>query len=68
MEKRRKGYSSIDKQIEANKRYLEKNPSAKLKQKIAILKSNAKNFIKNYAEKKDIEEFRALLDEREKEV
>ena len=52
MKEKRKGYKTMLEQMEANKRYLEKNKEAKEKKKITSLRSNGKNFIKNYMNKK----------------
>lgn len=70
MEKKekRKGYKNIVEQMEANKRYLENNEEAKLKKKIVSLRSNGKNFIKNYADLTGLEEFEELIRERKKEL
>lgn len=63
---KRKGYTSIEQQVEANKRYLESNPEAKERKKILSLKSSGKNFIKNYSSLEDLEMFKSLIEEREK--
>lgn len=66
MNQKRKGYASIEQQVEANKRYLEANPGAKERKKILSMKSAGKNFIKNYSSLEDLEIFKSLIEEREK--
>lgn len=63
---KRKGYTSIEQQVEANKRYLESNPEAKERKKILSLKSAGKNFIINHSSLEDLEMFKSLIEEREK--
>ena len=48
-------------QKRANKKYLKANPEKRRKYQY---KSNAKTFIKRYANSKDITDLRELLDER----
>lgn len=67
MEKR-KGYKSVEAQMEANRRYLQNNEEAKLKKKITSLRGNGKNYIKNYADLLGLQEFEALIQERKKEL
>ena len=64
----RKGYKDIKKQIEANERYLKGNEEAQLKKKITSLRSNGKNYIKNYADLLGLEELETLIKERKKEL
>lgn len=64
----RKGYKSVEAQMEANRRYLENNEEAKLKKKITSLRGNGKNYIKNYADLLGLQEFEALIQERKKEL
>ena len=67
MEKKsRKGYSSQEKQTEANRRYLANNPEARERKKISNLKSNGKKYIKEFAQISDLEEFKEFIKEREK--
>lgn len=68
MEKKRKGYSKIEMQLEANKRYLENNPDAKIKNRINSLRSSCKRFIKEFAELDELEELQALIQDRKKEL
>ena len=68
MEEKRKGYKTVQKQMEANKRYLQKNEEAKLKKKIVSLRSNGKNYIKNYSDLVGLEELETLIKERKKEL
>lgn len=62
--KKRQGYRTMEQQMEATKRYLANNPEARERKKISNLRSNGKNFIKNYAELEDLEEFEILIQER----
>ena len=64
----RKGYKDIKKQIEANESYLKGNEEAQLKKKITSLRSNGKNYIKNYADLLGLEELETLIKERKKEL
>lgn len=67
MEKKsRKGYSSQEKQTEANRRYLANNPEARERKKISNLKSSGKKYIKEFAQLSDLEEFKEFIKEREK--
>lgn len=66
--KKRKGYKSVEAQMEANRRYLQNNEEAKLKKKITSLRGNGKNYIKNYADLLGLQEFEALIQERKKEL
>jgi hypothetical protein len=68
MKEKRKGYKTMLEQMEANKRYLENNKEAKEKKKITSLRSNGKNFIKNYSDMASLKEFEALIQERKKEL
>ena len=68
MKEKRKGYKTMSEQMEANKRYLEKNKEAKEKKKITSLRSNGKNFIKNYSDMASLKEFEILIKERKKEL
>ena len=68
MKEKRKGYKTMLEQMEANKRYLENNKEAKEKKKITILRSNGKNFIKNYSDMSSLKEFEILIKERKKEL
>lgn len=68
MKEKRKGYKSVEAQMEANRRYLQNNEEAKLKKKITSLRGNGKNYIKNYADLLGLQEFEALIQERKKEL
>lgn len=68
MKVKRKGYKSVEAQMEANRRYLQNNEEAKLKKKITSLRGNGKNYIKNYADLLGLQEFEALIQERKKEL
>lgn len=65
-EKKRKGYKTSKKQVEANNRYLENNEGAKEKKKISNLKSNGKKFILAYAKLEELEEYENFIKERKK--
>lgn len=66
--KKRQGYKDIQKQIEADKRYLAKHPEAKEKKKISAMKSNAKRFIREYANSEDIKELENIIKEKKGEI
>lgn len=66
MAEKRKGYKYQKDQIEANRRYLDRHPEQRKKNRIATLRSECKNFIKNHATLEEIIELRELLSEREK--
>lgn len=66
MTEKRKGYKDQKDQIEANRRYLDRHPEQRKKNRVATLRSECKNFIKNHATLKEIIELRELLSEREK--
>lgn len=65
-EKKRKGYKTSRQQVEANKRYLAKNPEKKEKNKISVYKSSCKKFIKEFANLEDIKEVESLIILRKK--
>ena len=65
---KRKGYKTLEQQYAATKRYLENNPEAKEKRKIAVAKSQAKKFINDYANKEDLQELKTLILEKEKNI
>ena len=65
---KRKGYKTIEQQMAATKRYMENNPEAKEKRKIAVAKSQAKKFINDYANKEDLQELKTLILEKEKNI
>ena len=66
MTEKRKGYKDQKDQIEANRRYLDRHPEQRKKNRVATLRSECKNFIKNHATLEEIIELRELLSEREK--
>lgn len=66
MTEKRKGYKDQKDQIEANRRYLDRHPEQRKKNRVATLRSECKNFIKNHATLEEITELRELLSEREK--
>ncbi|CAL7897689.1 hypothetical protein [Fusobacterium necrophorum] len=63
-EKKRKGYSTIEQQMRANKDYLERNPEAKKRAKRSQLKSTCKRFIRDFATLEELEEIKVLIAER----
>lgn len=65
---KRKGYKTLEQQYAATKRYLENNPGAKEKRKIAVAKSQTKKFINDYANKEDLQELKTLILEKEKNI
>ena len=46
MTEKRKGYKDQKDQIEANRRYLDRHPEQRKKNRVATLRSECKNFIK----------------------
>ena len=59
MEKKRKGYKEISKQLEADKRWIEKN---KEHRNYLSRRSNARGFIRTLAKKEDLEELKELIE------
>lgn len=59
MEKKRKGYKEISKQLEADKRWIEKN---KEHRNYLSRRSNARGFIRNLAKKEDLQELKELIE------
>jgi len=59
MEEKRKGYKEISKQLEADKRWIEKNKEHK---NYLSRRSNARGFIRNWAKKEDLEELKELIE------
>lgn len=68
MEKKRRGYKTQSQQYEAEKRWLENNPEAREKKRINSMKSSTKRFIRDYATKDELEEIKALVNEREQNI
>lgn len=68
MTEKRKGYKNQKDQIEANRRYLDRHPEQRKKNRVATLRSECKNFIKNHATFEEIVELRALLNDRERKL
>lgn len=66
MEEKRKGYKNIDDQMEANKRWLEKNPENRIKKRNSSAKSSCKTYIMNYTTLEDLELVKTWIAEREK--
>ncbi|MDO4690146.1 MAG: hypothetical protein Q4A58_02490 [Fusobacterium sp.] len=60
----RKGYSTSEKQVAANKRNLEKNPIARVKQRKFNAKSQAKKYILELADKDELKEVQEWIDSR----
>ncbi|HEL0676271.1 hypothetical protein KCL43_08015 [Streptococcus equi subsp. zooepidemicus] len=59
--KKRKGYATVEKQMEANRRYREKN---KEQTRIRSYFRTARSFIKNHATEKDLDELSAEIDKK----
>lgn len=66
-EKKRKGYKTLEQQYEATKRYLENNKEAKELRKKYVAKSQAKKFVKEFANLEELEELQVLIKKRIKE-
>ena len=62
---KRKGYKDIQKQIEANERYLENNPEAKVKGNRSRVKSTCHRFIREIATVKELKNIKELIETRE---
>ena len=60
-EKKRKGYKTSKAQVEANERYLEKNPEARPNKYRSNDKTAAKRFIRDYATLEELEELENLI-------
>lgn len=65
MEKKRKGYKEISKQLEADKRWIEKN---KEHRNYLSRRSNARGFIRNLAKKEDLQELKELIEKNLKKL
>lgn len=62
--KKRKGYKTMEQQVEATKRYLANNPEAKIRNNISNYKSKAKKFIKEMATDNELLELQELIKEK----
>lgn len=62
---KRKGYKDIQKQIEANERYLDNNPEAKAKANRSRVKSTCYRFIREFATVKELKNIKELIETRE---
>ena len=62
---KRKGYKDIQKQIEANERYLENNLDAKVKANRSRVKSTCHRFIREFATVKELKNIKELIETRE---
>lgn len=67
-ERKRKGYKTSKKQVEANNRYLENNEEARERKKISNLKSNGKKFILEYANLEELEDYEKFIKKRKKDL
>lgn len=65
MEEKRKGYKEISKQLEADKRWIEKN---KEHRNYLSRRSNARGFIRTLAKKEDLEELKELIENKLKKL
>lgn len=68
MEKKRKGYKTSQEQVEANKRYLEKNPEAVPNKYRSNDKTATKRFIRDYATLEELKEIENLIKNKKMEV
>lgn len=66
-QEKRKAYKTSKQQLEANKRYLENNPEARVKKQYSSERSTAKRFIAK-STSEDLEMLKTLIDERLKEI
>ena len=67
MEKeKRKGYKDPEGQKRANERYLKNNPEAVSKGTIRSIKSNAKRYIREFANLEELNELEILIKNRKK--
>ena len=62
---KRKGYKDVQEQIEANKRYLDSNPDAKIKANRSRLKSTCYRFVRDFATTKELKNIKELIVTRE---
>lgn len=62
---KRKAYKDVQKQIEANNRYLNNNPEAKLKANRSRVKSTCHRFIREFATTKELKNIKKLIETRE---
>ena len=62
---KRKGYKDVQEQIEANKRYLDSNPDAKIKANRSRVKSTCHRFIREFATVKELKNIKDLIETRE---
>ena len=62
---KRKGYKDVQEQIEANKRYLDNNPDAKVKANRSRVKSTCHRFIREFATVKELKNIKELIETRE---
>lgn len=60
----RKGYSTLEQQKEATKRYFQNNEEAKIKRRITSYRNGGKIFLRNYATEEDLKEYETLIKER----
>lgn len=63
MEKR-KGYKDIEQQLEADKRYLKNNPEARKRKRISSLRSSCRRYIREFATKEELIEFKNLIEKK----
>lgn len=66
--KKRKGYKDPEAQKRANERYLKNNPEAVSKGTIRSIKSNAKRYIREFANLEELNELEILIKKRKKEL
>ena len=64
-EEKRKGYKTIDDQLEADKRWIEKNREHR---NYLSARGVARSFIRNKATKEDLEELKNLIEQKQEEL
>lgn len=65
-EKKRKGYATMEQQVEANKRYYENNEDAKAKRNRRGYKSSCKKFILEFATEEELTDIEGYINQRKK--
>lgn len=65
---KRKGYATAKARVEANQRYLNKNPENRKRANIATYKSVTKLYLSNYATEEVIKELKGIMKARLEEL
>lgn len=55
-------------QVDYNKKYLENNEEARIKQRLHVARSQAKNYILKKATPEDLENFKQYIQQREQQL